>query len=209
MHEFNVVASILVAPWRVPSYHLAHLLCSERVRELAVAEPIQCPSCSMVMPDKVSYCPRCGAPRSHVAARLQQQAAESGIPYDSLLDHDRHATPPLRIEDLQEFAIELVHQNRDPSEVRNILEQNWVPSHVASVWTSQIFEARGVAKRESGIKNILIGGGICALGLIFSLATYAAASPGETYIVAWGAVLFGGFRGLMGIINLLEGLNRS
>ena len=51
----------------------------------------------------------------------------------------------------------------------------------------------------------MITGGIwCAGGLLITIATYTAASGGGTYIVAWGAILFGGLqfiRGLMGQLN--------
>jgi hypothetical protein len=49
---------------------------------------------------------------------------------------------------------------------------------------------------------MLIGAGFCIVGLIITIATYAAAASsrsGGTYVVAWGAIIFGAlqfFRGL-------------
>jgi hypothetical protein len=39
--------------------------------------------------DEASFCPGCGAPRTHVRERLERQAAESGVPYEQLLRQAR------------------------------------------------------------------------------------------------------------------------
>lgn len=178
-------------------------------RRPSMAEPVQCPSCLTVMPSNAAFCPNCEQPRTVTATRRTARAAESGVPYEVLLERERLATLPTSIQELQEFAIELVRQSRTSSDVQHILRENGVPAPIAASWVSQIIEARNAAKRTDGIKNLLVGGGICVAGLTITLITYAAASPGETYVVAWGAVLFGGFRGLVGLVNLLEGWNRS
>jgi hypothetical protein len=48
---------------------------------------------------------------------------------------------------------------------------------------------------------MIMGGIVCALGIIVTAATYSsAADSGGSYVVWWGAIVFGGiqfFRGLM------------
>lgn len=55
-----------------------------------------------------------------------------------------------------------------------------------------------VAKR-----NMLVGGLWCGGGLLVTLFTYMAASGGGTYVVAWGAIIFGGWQFLKGISQYL------
>ncbi|MGD0768489.1 MAG: SH3 domain-containing protein [Tepidisphaeraceae bacterium] len=54
--------------------------------------------------------------------------------------------------------------------------------------------------RRDGMRNVLIGGGICLIGVLVTAGSYSAVSQhGGPYLVAWGAILFGGiqlFRGL-------------
>ena len=55
---------------------------------------------------------------------------------------------------------------------------------------------------KDGAKNMLIGGGICAVGIVITAVTYSSASAsGGTYVVAWGAILFGGIRFVWGLLQ--------
>ncbi len=55
------------------------------------------------------------------------------------------------------------------------------------------------AARDAASKNMLIGGLWCGGGLIVTIATYSAASGGGSYVVAWGAILFGGIQFMRGL----------
>jgi hypothetical protein len=50
---------------------------------------IQCPHCGTLMPESAQFCPGCGTPRTAVRERLQKQAAETGVPYEELLQRER------------------------------------------------------------------------------------------------------------------------
>lgn len=58
----------------------------------------------------------------------------------------------------------------------------------------QVLNAR--AKR-----NMVVGGLWCGGGLAVTLYTYVAASGGGTYVVAWGAIIFGGWQFVKGLIH--------
>lgn len=58
--------------------------------------------------------------------------------------------------------------------------------------------------QKLGLASIVIGFGIAAIGLLVTFATYAAAGAGGTYLVAWGAILFGAFEGFKGIYRYLR-----
>jgi hypothetical protein len=68
--------------------------------------------------------------------------------------------------------------------------------------TARANAAAAVAKR-----NMLVGGLWCGGGLLVTLFTYMAASGGGTYVVAWGAIIFGGWQLLKGISQYLAAGN--
>jgi hypothetical protein len=53
-------------------------------------------------------------------------------------------------------------------------------------------------------RNKWIGGAWCAGGIAVTAYTYSAASGGGTYVVAWGAIIFGGWQFVKGLIAFLE-----
>jgi hypothetical protein len=57
------------------------------------------------------------------------------------------------------------------------------------------------ASHPVGVGDMVIGGLICAVGVVVTLATYneAASNGGGSYIIAWGAIVFGGIRFLRGV----------
>lgn len=62
--------------------------------------------------------------------------------------------------------------------------------------------AAGVAAAR---RNMWVGGAWCAGGIAVTAYTYTAASGGGTYVVAWGAIIFGGFQFLKGLAKFMEG----
>jgi hypothetical protein len=54
------------------------------------------------------------------------------------------------------------------------------------------------ARREDAEKDMLHGALWCVGGIVVTVATYAAASGGGAYVVAWGAILFGAIQFLRG-----------
>jgi hypothetical protein len=55
------------------------------------------------------------------------------------------------------------------------------------------------ARRARNQRNMLVGGLWCAGGAIVTFLTYALASGGGTYVVAWGAIAFGALQFLSGL----------
>lgn len=54
-------------------------------------------------------------------------------------------------------------------------------------------------KKEVGNKNMLYGSLWCIGGLLVTFLTYSAASDGGTYVIAWGAVIFGAIQFFKGL----------
>jgi len=58
--------------------------------------------------------------------------------------------------------------------------------------------------RRGAVKGILIGLGLFILGAVITGATYGSASPGGTYVLAWGPMLFGIIYFIRGLFNVLS-----
>jgi hypothetical protein len=61
--------------------------------------------------------------------------------------------------------------------------------------------------RQAALRDILLGGAICLVGVVITIYTYSTASNagGGRYVVAWGAILFGGIQFLKGLVGLAMG----
>ncbi len=70
---------------------------------------------------------------------------------------------------------------------------------------SQVYDLRKRARKNAGLRDMLIGAVICIIGTVITVATLSAArSGGGTYVVAYGAILFGAFQFLRGLFNWIR-----
>jgi hypothetical protein len=53
--------------------------------------------------------------------------------------------------------------------------------------------------REAGRRQVMIGLAIAGVGLVVTVASYSASSGGGTYLVFWGAIIFGLIRAGRGV----------
>lgn len=54
--------------------------------------------------------------------------------------------------------------------------------------------------KSAAVRNMVIGGGICLVGTVLTLASFAYASQGGGRVfLAWGAIVFGGIQFLRGV----------
>jgi hypothetical protein len=63
---------------------------------------------------------------------------------------------------------------------------------------------RAAAVAAAARRNMWVGGAWCAGGIAVTAYTYSAASGGGIYVVAWGAIVFGGWQFVKGLIAFLE-----
>jgi hypothetical protein len=63
---------------------------------------------------------------------------------------------------------------------------------------------RAAAVAAVARRNMWVGGAWCARGIAVTAYTYSAASGSGTYVVAWGAIVFGGWQFLKGLLASLE-----
>jgi hypothetical protein len=99
------------------------------------------------------------------------------------------------------FAAEQMRSGVSPQQIQALLVEKGLDQSSAATVVSQLTEIRSKAIREASNKDMLYGALWCIGGIVVTVATLSAASGGGTYVVAWGAILFGGiqfFRGLTG-----------
>lgn len=62
----------------------------------------------------------------------------------------------------------------------------------AEIVVNKVSQMIKESKKENGKKDMLYGALWCIGGIVVTAITYSAASGGGTYIVAWGAIFWGG-----------------
>lgn len=98
----------------------------------------------------------------------------------------------------------LYNQKKSIEETKAALIENGLRAEDADVVIANLQNQYKQEKREAGNKNMLYGALWCVGGLLVTILTYSAASDGGTYVVAWGAVIFGAIQFVQGLIQKLR-----
>ena len=109
------------------------------------------------------------------------------------------------------YAASLMRSGESSYKIEKTLVEKGLPQDVARTVVRNLEQERSrqmtQANRDAALRNMAVGGVICLIGLIISIGSYqaAASSPsGGSYVVAWGAVVFGGFQFLKGLFNMID-----
>lgn len=97
----------------------------------------------------------------------------------------------------------LYNQKKSIEETKAALIENGLRAEDADVVIANLQNQYKQEKREAGNKNMLYGALWCVGGLLVTILTYSAASDGGTYVVAWGAVIFGAIQFFKGLFQRL------
>jgi len=118
------------------------------------------------------------------------------------------------VEAIYAYAGALMREGKSRSEVEEALVAKGIERKTAAVVVDKLIAARAQSamgpvvdydggrnlRKEEGSRNMVIGGLICVVGLVITIATYSAASEGGgRYVVAWGAIIFGAVRFFRGL----------
>ncbi len=104
------------------------------------------------------------------------------------------------VDKVYSFAANLMfEQEKSATETKRILVEEGLREEDAEVVVTNLQNQLQQAKSEAGNKNMLYGALWCIGGLVVTALTYSAASNGGTYVVAWGAVLFGAIQFFKGV----------
>jgi hypothetical protein len=91
-------------------------------------------------------------------------------------------------------------------EIINRLKRNGLDDASASAVVTNLLRMREQARRQSALKNMAVGGVIGMVGIVVTVCTYSAASTGgDRYVIAWGAIIFGGLLLMRGLRDYRRG----
>ena len=112
------------------------------------------------------------------------------------------ATAQQFIQEVYQRAAKLAKEGKSKDKIQTELNAMGLNQETASVVIENVFRIRKKAHREAGARNILVGAAFCVGGIAVTALTYQMASGGGTFIVAWGAILFGGIQFVKGLGHL-------
>ncbi len=104
-----------------------------------------------------------------------------------------------------QHAASLVRDGKSRDQVKADLLSQGLDEESAGIVTRNIFEMRKKAYSEEGRKNMLHGALWCIGGIVVTAVTYSAARGGGTYVVTWGAIIFGAVQFFRGVGQLNGG----
>lgn len=106
------------------------------------------------------------------------------------------------VDQIYKYAvILLVNEEKTPEETIKILIKKGLDEETATQIVQNLLEHIGTAKQEKAKKDMIYGALWCLGGICVTVFTLAAASGGGTYVVAWGAVIFGAIQFFRGLSN--------
>jgi hypothetical protein len=145
---------------------------------------VECPHCSTrVLPMAGRICPAC---------RKNVDNQPDPIP-----------SPERVVKELYGAAAEQIGNGVAPSGVANYLTERGLNSEAAATVVNDLQQAKAHAKRAAGQRNMLIGAISCIVGVTVTALTMQAASgaAGGRYVIAWGAIVYGGLQFVRGVIQ--------
>ncbi|MCE9534168.1 MAG: hypothetical protein K8T89_24075 [Planctomycetes bacterium] len=111
-------------------------------------------------------------------------------------------TPDQVVEAIYKFAAEQMRDGVAPAEIERKLVDQGLEVETAAIVVSNLTKAQADVIKEAGKKNMLYGALWCIGGILVTALTYgAAADGGGKYVVAWGAILFGGIQFIHGLMQ--------
>ena len=104
------------------------------------------------------------------------------------------------IQAIYKYAAELIKSGLSGQQVESQLVEKGLDQAAASIVVKNLMEARSKAINDAAKKNMIFGSLWLIGGCVVTAVTFAIASGGGgSYIIAWGAIVFGAiqfFRGL-------------
>lgn len=109
------------------------------------------------------------------------------------------------VKQIYQYAADLmVKQKKSANETKKALIDQGLDEKSASTVVINLEKQIQNAKKERANKDMLYGALWCIGGIIITVITYSAASGGGTYVIAWGAILFGAIQFIKGLVNSLS-----
>jgi hypothetical protein len=98
-----------------------------------------------------------------------------------------------------------IAEGKSKAEVVALLEKEGCPADLALAIATKGEEIKKAEFRKGGTTSILIGVGLCALGIAITAGSYSAASGGGHYVITGGLIMGGAWIALKGIWRSMAG----
>ncbi|OJJ17051.1 hypothetical protein BKI52_30515 [marine bacterium AO1-C] len=95
----------------------------------------------------------------------------------------------------------LVNEKYTSYETEQALIEQGLDEETAAVVVRKLEQEIGDVKQKRANKDMLYGALWCIGGIVITAASYSAASGGGTYVVTWGAIVFGAIQFFKGLAN--------
>ncbi len=106
------------------------------------------------------------------------------------------------LDSLFNYAADLmINKKMNALNTRIALQEQGLDEENAIAIVNKIRKEIKKAEQAQAKKDMLYGGLWCVGGIVVTLFTYASASGGGRYVVAWGAILYGGIKFFTGLKN--------
>lgn len=131
----------------------------------------------------------------------------------SIMSANEESQPTREQEPSQEEAVKAIFElaaselkkGVPPKRLESVLMARGLDQESASAVVRKTIKGRSKAIRAEGKKDMVVGALWCVGGTVVTVATYLSAAGGGTYVVAWGAILFGGIQFVRGLIRSSTG----
>lgn len=127
-------------------------------------------------------------------------------PRGNLMSKPKPSDPQDTLKALILYAATLMKSGSPDSQVEKALMDKGLSQSSARTMISQLRTVRRNVLRKAALRDLLMGGAICIIGLVITTGTNSAAvSPmGGTYYIAWGAMLFGALQCVRGVLRFMQ-----
>lgn len=106
------------------------------------------------------------------------------------------------INQIYDYAASLVlKEKKSYTETKAALIAQGIDEESASTIVTNLEEEINGAKKKQANKDMRNGALWCVGGIIVTAVTYSNASGGGTYVVTWGAIIFGAVQFFKGLFN--------
>lgn len=102
------------------------------------------------------------------------------------------------------LASDQIRQGTAPAKVQETLTARGLDARSAATVVDRVKQVEASATQAAARRNLMWGAMLCFVGIVVTVITYRMATNwgGGTYVVAWGAVLFGAVRFVRGLFQL-------
>jgi hypothetical protein len=112
---------------------------------------------------------------------------------------DEQLSEEQMVEAVYAFSADHMKNGASDHQIRSMLVEKGLDPNDAATVVSNLSRLRSDAIREAGKKNMLYGAIWCIGGIVVTAATFSAARAGGSYVVAWGAIIFGAVQFFRGV----------